>query len=222
MLILALDVSYRKTGYAVIDTSKKGTERLVERGRLKTRPRSIFLIRLLDLEQKLEQLLAKYSHSITHVFLEAPYDNGDESERLFATHMTYHRVFYKYSMVATQFSVKQIKKFATGNGDADKADMKVAMMKLWDIHGVDLPDDEADALAVAEMGHFYYHRYVSKTLSDEGLPELLVQVFSGKKTYTRGDKKGLTEYSGTIYKENRDFFDYGKIKSLKNTKQQEG
>jgi hypothetical protein len=38
----------------------------------------------------------------------------------------------------------------------------------------------------------------------------MLEFFAGKHTFTRGDKKGVTEYSGVIYHPNEAFFDYSK------------
>jgi hypothetical protein len=37
-----------------------------------------------------------------------------------------------------------------------------------------------------------------------------IERFCGSHKFTRGEKKGITEYSGIIYKENSQFFDYRK------------
>jgi hypothetical protein len=49
-------------------------------------------------------------------------------------------------------------------------------------------------------------------LKDSDLTEAETHTFCGKHTFTRGIKKGITEYTGLIYKENDQFFDYSKQK----------
>jgi hypothetical protein len=81
-----------------------------------------------------------------------------------------------------------------------------------DKHGRRFAEHIADAYFVGKIGLYFYKWHFLKTLKDEELPEYLQDFFCGKHTFTRGVKKGTTEYTGIIYKENEQFFDYTKHK----------
>jgi len=70
----------------------------------------------------------------------------------------------------------------------------------------------ADAYFAGKVGRIFYNWHIAKRFTDEDLPEYLREIFSGKHIFVKGAKKGLTEYTGIIYKENELFFDYTKQK----------
>jgi hypothetical protein len=68
----------------------------------------------------------------------------------------------------------------------------------------------ADAYFAGKIGHKFYNWHILKTLKDEDLLPAEHDLFCGKHTFTRGAKKGVTEYTGLIYRENDQFWDYSK------------
>jgi hypothetical protein len=81
-----------------------------------------------------------------------------------------------------------------------------------DLHGKILAEDVADAYWAGIFGKKYYNWHIRKIMKDEELCEYELRSFKGTHTYSRGDRKGVTEYSGIIYRENELFFDFKEIK----------
>jgi hypothetical protein len=73
-------------------------------------------------------------------------------------------------------------------------------------------EDVADAYWAGVFGKRFYRWHIEKTLRDEELGEYERDTFCGKHLYVRGPKKGATDYSGIIYRENELFFDFTSIK----------
>ena len=75
----------------------------------------------------------------------------------------------------------------------------------------------ADAYFAGKIGLKFYQWYFMRKYTDEELTERERKLFCGKHTFKRGKRKGLTEYTGIIYRENDQFFDY--TKREKNSKE---
>ena len=77
-------------------------------------------------------------------------------------------------------------------------------------HGKRFSEHVADAYFAAKIGARFYRWHFLKELKDSDLSPDEVHMFCGKHTFTRGAKKGVTEYTGIVYRENDQFFDYSK------------
>lgn len=59
---------------------------------------------------------------------------------------------------------KTLKKFATGNGNAKKSDMKSKAWSRWQFEGVD--DNAVDAFCLAKLGEFCLHGWESEEVQE--------------------------------------------------------
>jgi hypothetical protein len=95
-----------------------------------------------------------------------------------------------------------------------KAQMIERAKDLLGLHGKRLSEDEADAYHVSKIGFRFYKWFIEKSITETDLEPYEYKSFCGKHTFTRGMKKGVTEYTGFIYRENEMFFDYKKLNRL--------
>ena len=211
--ILGLDPSLSKAGYVVLDTEAPDSE-VVEKGKLKTSTSDgILLQRLLKQQDQVRELIRRYD--IKFISMEAPYYGGYTAEQLFALNQFLHKVFLDEENFVVAFPPQQLKKlvFPDGNVKEIKKPHMIDKAKTaLGLQGKVLAEDVADAYWAGIFGKKYYKRHYVEETTDEVLNDYEVKVFSGKKTYTRGVKKGITDYTGIMYRENELFWDFGKIK----------
>jgi len=221
--IMGLDASIRKTGYCILDTDKPDTH-FVERGRLYTyNTDGILIQRLLKQQKQIADKMEEFS--VGFVSMEAPLLNVSESEELYALNQFIHNVFLQRGTYVICFPPQQLKKLALPNKsitseEIGKAHMVLEAQFYFNLEGKNVTDDEADALHAGRLGKQFYRRYILKDKSVE-LPPVTLKAFEGKKTFTRGDKKGITEYTGLIYRENELFYDFSKVALRQKLKKEE-
>ena len=211
--ILGLDPSLAKAGYVVLDTDAPDSE-VVEKGMKKTSTSDgILLQRLLKQQDQIRGLIHDYD--IKFISMEAPYYGGWTAEQLFALNQFLHKVFLDEENYVVAFPPQQLKKlvFPEGNvKEIGKPQMIDKAKTALDLQGKRLAEDVADAYWAGIFGKKFYKRHFVGETTDEVLNDYEINVFSGKHTYTRGAKKGLTDYTGIIYRENESFWDFEKIK----------
>lgn len=218
--ILGLDPSLAKCGFVVLDTSKSMID-VVERGLLKTKE-GVLVQRLIRQANQLRVLIKKYN--IKFIASEAPYFGGGESEMLYALHQFFHAVYLKESCFVLTIPPQMLKKSALPHmpvTEIHKPNMVEKAKDLLGLHGKRLSNDVADAYHASRLGYKFYKWHFEKVLKDKELDPYELQSFAGQHTYTRGMKKGVTEYNGIIFRENELFFDYKKINELTLKKEQE-
>jgi hypothetical protein len=106
-----------------------------------------------------------------------------------------------------------VKKYAYPDMDPDnitKSHMTHAAKKELGLMNRRFSEHEADAYFIGKIGLKYYQWLFLKKFSDQDLTEIEQHLFCGKHTFVKGIKKGITEYTGIIYKENERFYDYTK------------
>lgn len=211
--ILGLDPSLSKSGYVVLDTDAPDGE-VVEKGKLKSSTKDgILILRLIKQQNQIRELLQKYD--IKFIGMEAPYYGGWTAEVLFANNQFLHKVFLDLGIYVVSFPPQQLKKLVFQEErvtEIAKPQMIDKAKTALGLQGKVLSEDVADAYWAGIFGKKYYKRYIVEQTTDEDLSKYELGVFSGTHTYTRGAKKGITDYNGIIYKENEAFWDFEKIK----------
>jgi Holliday junction resolvasome RuvABC endonuclease subunit len=211
--LLGIDPSLRKAGYVVLDMDGPD-DLIVEKGLLKTDDSDGILIqRLLKQQDQIKKKLEEYNINV--VGMEAPFFGGNEAEHLFALNQFIHEIFLERGTYVVAIPPQQLKKLTLPDlsvADIGKAQMIDAAKEFLNIFGKKLANDIADAFWAGYFGKRFYKLFVLKTLKEEDLKKYEREVFCGKHTFTRGIKKGFTEYTGYIYRENQMFFDFEKIK----------
>jgi Holliday junction resolvasome RuvABC endonuclease subunit len=213
MFIIGLDPSLQKAGYVVLDID--APDNVVEdRGLLKTRPADGILVqRLIKQAAQVEAKIKKYN--VSFIGMEAPYFEGFNAERLYALNQFLHRVFLKLGCYVVSFPPQQLKKLVFPNQSVDnihKPHMIDRAKTVLGLHGLPLAEDVADAYWAGYFGKRYYKWHIQKEIKEDELGEYEKKVFCGTHTFVRGPKKGITERTGIIYRDNELFFDFKAIK----------
>lgn len=211
--ILGLDPSLQKAGYVVMDVDKPD-DIVEDRGLLKTSTSDgIYVQRLIKQSSQIEGLLKSYN--ITFVGMEAPFFGGGSTELLFALNQFIHKLYLELGIYAVCFPPQMLKKLVFPEdsvAEIHKPHMIDKAKTMLNLHGKVLAEDVADAYWAGVFGKKYYNWHIRKIIKDEDLNSYEFQTFKGSHTFTKGDRKGVTEYSGIIYRENELFFDFKEIK----------
>lgn len=214
--MLGLDPSLQKAGYVILDIKGNDTD-VVEKGLLKTSSEDgILVIRLMKQVAQIQEKIEKYN--IKFIGMEAPFYECFSTEMLFALNQFLHKMYYEKGMYVVCFPPQMLKKLVFPNQkvtEIHKPEMIDQAKIVLNLQGRRLAEDIADAYWAGIFGKRFYKWYVEKSLYDKDLGEYEAHVFCGKKTYVRGEKKGSTDYTGIIYRENELFFDFEKIKRRK-------
>lgn len=215
-LILGLDPSLKKAGYCLLNT-ETGYDTFVERGRLKTSGADGILVQVLILQaERIKKLIV--DNNVAMVSMEAPYWGGNESEKLFALNQFIHRTFLETGAYVIVFPPQQLKALTVLGKkaqDIHKPQMIAEVKSRLHLQGKILTDDEADALQAGHLGKLFYNWFFAKKIGDKDLHPRILEAFAGKHVFSKGPRKGTTEYTGLIYRENELFFDFKRIAERK-------
>lgn len=211
--ILGLDPSLKKAGYVILDVDKPDNE-VVEKGLLKTSTSDGILVqRLVKQVSQIDGKLKEYD--ISFVGMEAPFFGAGSTEILFALNQFIHKLYLDRGIYAVCFPPQMLKKlvFPKGNvSEIHKPHMIDRAKTMLDLHGKTLAEDVADAYWAGIFGKRYYNWHIRKILKDADIGEYELRSYKGSHTFTRGARKGTTEFKGIIYRENELFFDFKEIK----------
>jgi len=145
--------------------------------------------------------------------MEAPYLQDFNTELLFALNQHIHEVFLDEKIFVLYIQLQTLKRFAVPEiklADVTKHHITHQAKKELDRMGRRFSEHVADAYFAGKVGLKFYQWYFMRKYTDDSLTERERKLFCGKHTFKRGNKKGLTEYTGIIYRENDQFFDYTK------------
>jgi Holliday junction resolvasome RuvABC endonuclease subunit len=211
-MIVSLDPSITHLGWVVFDESKTGKESVKSAGVFKTDAQEGLLIqRLITQRERVRHLLV--SQGASYVVMEAPYWSDFSTELLFALNQQLHQIFLDLKIFVVYLQPTTVKKIALPKMKADvvtKHHMTHQAKKELGMMGRRFSEHVADAYFVGKIGLRFYKWFFLKEIKDQDLTEAEQDLFCGKHVYTRGLKKGMTEYKGIIYRENEQFFDYRK------------
>jgi Holliday junction resolvasome RuvABC endonuclease subunit len=229
-MIAGFDPSLTHLGWVVFDENKTGKEAVLEGGVFKTSPADGLLVeRLITQREKVRALLR--SRNIKFISMEAPYLQDFNTELLFALNQHIHEVFLDEKIFVLYIQPQTLKRFAVPEiklAEVTKHHVTHQAKKELDRMGRRFSEHVADAYFVGKLGLKFYQWYFMRKYTDDDLTERERKLFCGKHTFKRGNKKGLTEYTGIIYRENDQFFDYTKrerssdiiAKEIKNGKEE--
>jgi len=211
-MIAGFDPSLTHFGWVIFDEHKTDKESVLEAGVFKTSPEDGLLIqRLLMQKERIRLLLT--SRNIKFVTMEAPYWGDFNTEILFALNQQIHELFLDLKMFVVYVQPQSLKKVALPDmklNDVTKHHITHQAKKELDMSGKRFSEHVADAYFAGKIGHRFYKWFILHELQDHDLSEYEQDLFCGKHTFVKGVKKGTTEYTGLIYKENDQFFDYSK------------
>ena len=212
MSIVGIDPSLTHCGWVVFDENKTGREAVLEIGVFRTEKSEGLLVQRILMQKERMRLLLT-SRNIKFVAMEAPLMKDWSTELLFALHQHFHEVFLDLDIYLVYLQPSTIKKYAYPNMDPDdigKSQMTHAAKKELNRMGKRFSEHAADAYFAGKIGLKYYQWLFMKKFTDDQLSDRERHLFCGKHQFTRGIKKGLIEYTGIIYRENEQFYDYSK------------
>ena len=211
-MIAGFDPSLTHLGWVIIDETKTGKEAVTEAGVFKTAPKDGLLVqRLIAQREKVRLLLS--SRGIKFVAIEAPLFMDFSTELLFALHQHLHEAFLDLQVFVLYISNSAVKKYAYPNLNLDeitKNHMTHLAKKELGRMGKRFSEHAADAYFVGKIGLKFHQWFIQHKFMDKDLSEYEQHLFCGKHMFVKGLKKGMTEYTGLIYRENDQFFDYTK------------
>lgn len=212
MTIAGFDPSITNLGWVVFDENKTGKKAVLEAGVFKTKPSDGLLVQRLIMQRERVRLLIA-SRNIKFISMEAPYWQDFSTELLFALNQHIHEAFLDRKIFVIYIQPSTLKKFVFPDlnpVDITKHHMTHKAKKELDRMGKRFSEHVADAYFIGKIGLRFYQWYFMQKFSDNELTEQEQKLFCGKHIFKRGIKKGLTEYTGIIYRENDQFFDYKK------------
>jgi crossover junction endodeoxyribonuclease RuvC len=149
MVVLGVDPGIAITGYGVVKEDESGELVLVDYGAILTSKNLPLTARLIELHQKLTEIL----------FLHHPQSGAVEKlffQKNVRTAMSVGQArgvallaFGQAGVPITEYTPLEIKQAVTGYGGADKNQVQQMVRTLLTMEQIPRPDDAADALAVA-------------------------------------------------------------------------
>ncbi len=160
MKVISIDPGYERLGIAVISKDFKGKEELIFSETFKTSPADEFTERLLQLGNRLDQLIIKYNpdaFAIENLFMS---NNQKTAMNVSEARGALLYVAKKHNLEIAEFTPLQIKTAVAGHGRADKKAVIDMTQKLIKIPKGKRHDDEYDAIACGLTFFAYYKRPV--------------------------------------------------------------
>jgi len=212
MSIAGFDPSLTNFGWVILDENKVGKESLLDSGTFRTSSKDgVMVQRIITQREKTQRLLEDWD--IKFVSMEAPYFGDWSTEVLFALNQFIHEVFLNLGIFVLYIQPDSLRKISIPSmnpKDVTKHHMTHFAKSELRLHGKRFSEHQSDAYCAGRIGCKFYNWFILKKFPDSTLTDEERHLFCYKHTYVRGVKKGLTEYKGTIYRENDQFFDYSK------------
>lgn len=148
MIILGIDPGFGITGYGVIEY-RANNFRMLEYGVISTKSTERFTSRLIQISDKIEELIAKYNPDA--VAIEELFFNNNAKTVIAAAQGRGVAVATcaKHYIPVFEYTPLQVKQNITGYGRADKKQIQMMVKMLLKLNEIPKPDDAADALAIA-------------------------------------------------------------------------
>ena len=212
MITLGLDPSLTGFGWCIHNSAVTGVARVVERGRWKTSPKTVWVERYVDLRENVKALLDRYP-SIEGVGVESPPFGELWSEGLYALFLMVNEALWSRRKDVVYFdpvtvkmlvkedpSIRKGKMFKSDMIDSAKADTGLAR---WS-------SDEADAYHVARFSARFW-LFLSDKIQESDLTPAEYHAFAKIHTFTKGKRAGETVHQGAVFKENKRFFRFSQL-----------
>ena len=152
MRILCIDPGLTRTGFGIIDVHGESLN-LIDYGIIKPKSSDKLERRLLTIFNDMSSIIKKYSPtviSIEDVF----YGKNVKSALLLGQARGAAMLSAASSKITIfEYSAKKIKQSVTGNGNANKDQVKFMVASILNIKNLDIPLDASDALAIALCHH---------------------------------------------------------------------
>ena len=148
MRILGIDPGLTRTGFGIIDINNE-TFKLVDCGIIKPNNKDKLEKRLLTIFTDMSKILEQYKPTIVSIE-EVFYGKNVKSALLLGQARGAAMLSAASKKVNIfEYSAKKIKQSITGNGNANKDQVKYMVASILNIKNLDIPSDASDALAIA-------------------------------------------------------------------------
>lgn len=170
--ILGVDPGTRVAGYGIVEIMPDGKVRAIAVGAWRLDVKSTLAARLATLAVELRKIVSAYGPHVMCVELPFVSNNSRSALVLGAARGVVLAESYLAGLEIAEISATSAKKTITGNGYADKEQVRCMLQSLLQADLGSLPYDASDALAIA-----YAHSFRMRQLSISGeIPE-----FSGER-----------------------------------------
>jgi len=148
MRILGIDPGLTKTGFGIIDVNNESFK-LVDYGIIKPNNKDRLERRLLTIFNDMSEIINEYKPTI--VSIEEVFYGKNVKSALLLGQARGAAMLSAASkkIIVFEYSAKKIKQSVTGNGNANKDQVKFMIASILNIKNLDIPLDASDALAIA-------------------------------------------------------------------------
>ena len=148
MRILGIDPGLTKTGFGIIDINDDSLK-LIDYGIVKPKNTDKLERRLLTIFNDMSEIIKKYNPTVVSIE-EVFYGKNVKSALLLGQARGAAMLSAASNKITIfEYSAKKIKQSVTGNGNADKNQVKFMVGSILNIKNLDIPLDASDALAIA-------------------------------------------------------------------------
>ncbi len=161
MLVIGIDPGTARTGYGLVESSASGALKLVHYGVITTPAKKSLPDRLIQLHEKLQEILGSYepdTAAVEQLFFQK---NVSTALSVGQARGVVLLTLAEAGLVVEEYSPQDVKTAVTGYGAADKIQMQKMVQTLLNMEALPKPDDAADALAVA-ICHIQSRAYRSR------------------------------------------------------------
>lgn len=148
MKILGLDTSTTSTGYAVLDN-----EKLISCGTIKTPKKADLLDKIIYIEEHIKQIIK--AKEVDFIVIEDLAVTRSASTTKALAGLLYHLLteFRKRELLVVQARPSTWRSVCGIKGKCRKELKENAIQHVKDVYNIDVNDDEADAICIAEFGN---------------------------------------------------------------------
>lgn len=148
MKILGLDTSTTNTGYAVLDN-----EKLISCGTIKTPKKADLLDKIIYIEEHIKQIIK--AKEVDFIVIEDLAVTRSASTTKALAGLLYHLLteFRKRELLVVQARPSTWRSVCGIKGKCRKELKENAIQHVKDVYNIDVNDDEADSICIAEFGN---------------------------------------------------------------------
>lgn len=148
MKILGLDTSTKSTGYAVLDN-----EKLISCGTIKTPKKADLLDKIIYIEEHIKQIIK--AKEVDFIVIEDLAVTRSASTTKALAGLLYHLLteFRKRELLVVQARPSTWRSVCGIKGKCRKELKENAIQHVKDVYNIDVNDDEADSICIAEFGN---------------------------------------------------------------------
>ncbi|AEX85805.1 Holliday junction resolvase [Marinitoga sp. 1135] len=157
MRILGIDPGYGRIGFGVIDKIGN-TFKLIDFGVIETDKNADLNKRLLEIYEKMNELINKYNPDEAAVESLFFFKNVKTAIQVGEARGVILLTLQQAGLVIAEYTPYQVKQAITGYGRAEKGQIQRMLKTIFNLKKTPTPDDAADAIAIA-FCHGNYRRF---------------------------------------------------------------